>query len=205
MKKKAISIFLIIIIFALNIYTVSAETTENTTEPTTTTTTTVPTTKPVEKYLGYVNITLYVTKSNSTYCGNDLKFTSKDSSIAKVDNKGKITGVKSGKTVIKALNTKTYVYLNINVTVKNLPTPKLNKTSVSIKRGKSVTLKIKNKMTTANFYKVQKGKNVKTVKNLCTITNAGKITISKKAKTGTTFTVCVKVNNKILKCKVKVI
>lgn len=154
------------------------------------------------------NTTLNVKKNTSAFSvktgGKYVTYNSLRPDIAKVDSKGIITGVKAGKTTIEIKNKDTHTFLKVNVTVK-MPTPKLNKTYVKIKRGKAVTLKIANKVTKANYYKIQNGKRVKTVKNFCTINNAGKIYINKKAKVGSTFTVCVNVNNKTLRCKVKVI
>ena len=78
---------------------------------------------------------------------------------------------------------------SFKLTVNN---PKLNKTSVTLKKGKSFTLKITGKVGSATF----KSNN----KKAAVVTKSGKITAKKSGKA----TITVKTNGVTLKCKVKV-
>lgn len=163
-------------------------------------TTTVPTTKPVVKKttvtLAKYSTNVYVKgtttikstvkngKGKTTYKSNNTK-------IAKVDSRGKVTALKSGTAKITVTNNKVSKVFTVKVL-----NPKLNKTSVSISRGKSYTLKITGKIGTAKFYTSNK--------KIVTVNSKGKITVNKKAKKGSTATITVKTNGITLKCKVKV-
>ena len=70
--------------------------------------------------------------------------------------------------------------------------PTLNKNSVSIRKGKTFTLKIAGKIGTARF--------TSSNKKIATVNTKGKITAKKKG----TVTIKVKTNGITLVCKVKV-
>lgn len=112
-------------------------------------TTTVPTTKPVVKKttvtLAKYSTNVYVkgtTTIKSTVKNGNGKTTykSNNTKIAKVDSRGKVTALKSGTAKIMVTNNKVSKVFTVKVL-----NPKLNKTSVSISRGKSYTLKITGK------------------------------------------------------------
>ena len=116
----------------------------------------------------------------------------------------KIATVKNGKITAKAVGT-TYITAKcggktakVKVTVKNLPTKvKLNKSTATLKKGKSLTLKAvvtptKNAITTLTWS--SSNKNIATVKN-------GKVTAKK---TGTVTITVKTVNGKKATCKIKV-
>ncbi|MCR5652807.1 MAG: Ig-like domain-containing protein [Ruminococcus sp.] len=112
------------------------------------------------------------------------KFSSSNSKVAAVTNKGQITAKKAGKAVITAKGDN--VIFRLTVTVKN---PKLNYTKKTIKRKKSFNLKViggsgKITLTQSN--------------NKIKINSKGKVTGLKKGKT----TITVKVCGLKLKCKV---
>ena len=115
-------------------------------------------------------------------------FVSSNAKVAKVDSSGKVTAVKAGKATITVKNNgvqKTY-----SVRVNN---PKLNRTKLNLKRGKSFTLKITGKIGNAKFTS-NKNKIVKVNKK------TGKLKCLKKGKA----TITVSTNGIKLKCKVKV-
>ncbi|MGN0476591.1 MAG: Ig-like domain-containing protein, partial [Ruminococcus sp.] len=123
-------------------------------------------------------------KGVTTYKSNNTR-------VAKVDSRGKVTALKAGTAKITVTNNNVSKVFTVRVL-----NPKLNKTSVSISRGKSYTLKITGKIGTAKFYTSNK--------NIATVNSKGKITVNKKAKRGSTATITVKTNGITLKCKVKV-
>jgi uncharacterized protein YjdB len=69
---------------------------------------------------------------------------------------------------------------------------KLNKTSVSLKKGKTVTLKVLNTKKTVKWSSSKK--------SVATVNSKGKVTAKGK---GTAY-IYAKINNKTLKCKIKV-
>lgn len=123
-------------------------------------------------------------KGVTTYKSNNTR-------VAKVDSGGKLTALKAGTAKITITNNKVSKVFTVKVL-----NPKLNKTSVSISRGKSYTLKITGKIGTAKFYTSNK--------KIATVNSKGKIKVNKKAKKGKTVIIKVKTNGITLKCKVKV-
>ena len=119
-------------------------------------------------------------KGKTTYKSSNTK-------IAKVTSKGVVTGVSKGTARITVTNNG--VKKVFTVKVKN---PTLNKNSVSIKKGKTFTLKIAGKIGTAKF--------TSSNKKIATVNTKGKITAKKKG----TVTIKVKTNGITLVCKVKV-
>lgn len=121
--------------------------------------------------------------------GKKVKWYSKNRKIATVTSKGKVTAKGKGTTYVYAkVGGKT---LKCKVTV-SVPAPKLNKSSVTLNRGKSYTLKVSNASSKVRW-------SVKN-KKVATVTSKGKITAKGK---GTTY-VYAKVGKKTLKCKVTV-
>lgn len=123
-------------------------------------------------------------KGVTTYKSNNTR-------VAKVDSGGKLTALKAGTAKITITNNKVSKVFTVKVL-----NPKLNKTSVSISRGKSYTLKITGKIGTAKFYTSNK--------KIATVNSKGKIKVNKKAKKGKIVIIKVKTNGITLKCKVKV-
>lgn len=134
------------------------------------------------------NTTIKATVMNgvgsTTYKSNNTK-------VAKVTSSGKIIAVKSGTAKITVTNNK--VSKIFTVKVRN---PKLNKTFVTLAKGKSTTLKITGKVGTAKF--------TTTNRRVATVNANGKITVNKKAKKGCSCSIRVKTNGITLKCKVRV-
>ena len=114
-------------------------------------------------------------------------YTSSSKKIATVNSSGKVTAVKAGKTKITVQNNG--VKKTFTVTVKN---PKLNKTSVKIKRGKTFKLKITGKVGKAKFSSSNK--------KIVRVNNDGKLKGVAVGKANIT----VKTNGMKLKCKVVV-
>lgn len=123
-------------------------------------------------------------KGVTTYKSNNTR-------VAKVDSGGKLTALKAGTAKITITNNKVSKVFTVKVL-----NPKLNKTSVSISRGKSYTLKITGKIGKAKFYTSNK--------KIATVNSKGKIKVNKKAKKGKIVIIKVKTNGITLKCKVKV-
>ena len=119
-------------------------------------------------------------KGKTTYKSSNTK-------IAKVTSKGVVTGVSKGTARITVANNGVKKVFTVKV---NNPTP--NKNSVSIKKGKTFTLKIAGKIGTAKF--------TSSNKKIATVNAKGKITAKKKG----TVTIKVKTNGITLVCKVKV-
>lgn len=105
--------------------------------------------------------------------------------VATVKN-GKVTGKKTGKTVIQAKINGTILKCNVKV-----EKPELSKKKVTIESGKSYILKVKG--TSRKVVWTSSNRNVVTVKN-------GKITGKKQGNT----TVIAKVNGSVLKCNIRV-
>ena len=121
--------------------------------------------------------------------GKKVKWYSKNRKIATVTSKGKVTAKGKGTTYIYAkVGSKT---LKCKITV-SVPAPKLSKSSITINKGKSYTLKVSNASSRVRW-------SVKN-KKVATVTSKGKITAKGK---GTTY-VYAKVGKKTLKCKVTV-
>ncbi|MGN0460111.1 MAG: leucine-rich repeat protein [Ruminococcus sp.] len=114
-------------------------------------------------------------------------YKSSNTSVAKVDANGVVTGVKKGTAKITVANNGTKKI--VTVTVKN---PTLNATSKTLKVKKSFTLKVTGKIGTAKF--------TSSNKKVATVSSSGKVTAKKKG----TATISVKTNGVTLKCKVKV-
>ena len=123
---------------------------------------------------------------------NKIRYKSSNSKVATVKN-GKVTALKKGKSNITVTVGKTKLTYKVNVTT----SPKLSKKSVSVKKGKTVTVKItgkasgvNNKYTNTKFAKIKSKKSATSLK----------IQGLKKGKT----TLKVKVNGVVLKLKVTV-
>lgn len=165
---------------------INAEPMEKPTEPT----------KPVVKNttvkLEKAKANLYVkgtTNIKATVKNGKGKTTYKSSNpkVAKVNSNGKVTAVKKGTAKITITNNK--VSKVFTVTVKN---PKLNKTSLALKKNKSYTLKVTGKVGKATFSTSNK--------KVATVNQKGKVVAKKKGKA----TITVKTNGMKLKCKVTV-
>ena len=114
-------------------------------------------------------------------------YKSSNTKIAKVNSKGVITTYKLGTVKITVTNNK--VSKTMTLVVKK---PKLNKTSLTLKKNKSYTLKVMGKVGTAKFT----SSNTKIV----IVNKYGKILAKKKGNA----VIIVKTNGETLKCKVKV-
>jgi len=114
-------------------------------------------------------------------------YKSSNTKIAKVNSKGVITTYKLGTVKITVRNNK--VSKTMTLVVKK---PKLNKTSLTLKKKKSYTLKVMGKVGTAKFTSL----NTKIV----TVNKYGKILAKKKGNA----VIIVKTNGETLKCRVKV-
>lgn len=116
------------------------------------------------------------------------RWTSSNKSVATVTQKGKVSAKKKGTTAITAkIGKKKYT---CKVTVES---PKLSKTSITVKNGKTYQLKMQN---TKQKYKWS-SKN----KSIATVTSKGKVTGKK---TGTTYIYAKSASGKTFKCKVTV-
>lgn len=135
----------------------------------------------------YVKKTADIKAAVKNSYDSKLKYKSSNTKVAKVSSKGKITALKKGAATITVSNSEASAVFK--VTVKN---PNLNKTSKTIKKGKSFTLKITGKVGTPTF----KSGN----KKVATVTKSGKITAKKKGKA----IITVKTNGITLKCKITV-
>lgn len=114
------------------------------------------------------------------------RWTSSNKSVATVTQKGKVSAKKKGTTTVTAkIGKKKYT---CKVTVES---PKLSKTSITVKKGKAYQLKMRN---TKQKYKWS-SKN----KSIATVTSKGKVTGKK---TGTTYIYAKSASGKIFKCKV---
>jgi hypothetical protein len=168
--------------------------------PTVTEPTTKPTTETIQKKttvsLSKSSANVYVkgtTAIKATVKNGVGKTTYKSSNtnVAKVSSKGIVTAVKKGTAKITVTNNKVSKIFTIKVL-----NPKLNKTSVSVAKGKTFTLKITGKVGKAKFSTSNK--------KIATVNSKGKITVNKKAKKGKICYITVKTNGITLKCKVKV-
>ena len=119
-------------------------------------------------------------KGKTTYKTSNKK-------VAKVNSSGKVTGVKKGTATITVTNNG--VSKKFKITVKN---PKLNKSKLTLKKGKSFKLSIKGKVGNAKF--------TSSSKKVAKVNSKGKVTAKKKGKA----TITVKTNGMKLKCKVTV-
>lgn len=139
-------------------------------------------------HLNKTKTTLYVGQSTTLKLSGAKvkKWKSNDKNIATVDKNGKVVAKKKGTTTIIATtkNGKTY---KCKVTVKNVS---LNKTKVTLEKGKSVTLKL-------NGSKVTKWSSDN--KKIATVNKNGKV-VAKEI--GTTTIKAKAKNGKTYKCKV---
>lgn len=119
-------------------------------------------------------------------------YKSSNSNIARVDKNGKVYALKAGTVRITVTNNKISRYFTVKVS-----NPRLNKTTVSLKRGKSYTLKITGQVGVASY----KSANTK----IAVVNSKGLIKINKKAKVGFKTYISVKTNGITLKCIVKVV
>lgn len=107
--------------------------------------------------------------------------------VAIVDRKGKITALRVGTAKITVTNNKVSKVFTVKVI-----RPKLNRTSINLKKKKGFTLKV--------IGRVGKVKFATSNKKIVTVNSKGKIVARKKGKA----TITVKTNGITLKCKVKV-
>ena len=119
-------------------------------------------------------------KGKTTYKTSNKK-------VAKVTSSGKVTGIKKGTATITVTNNG--VSKKFKVTVKN---PKLNKSKLTLKKGKSFKLSIKGKVGNTKF--------TSSDKKVATVSKKGNIKAKKKGKA----TITVKTNGMKLKCKITV-
>ncbi len=123
---------------------------------------------------------------------NKVTYKSTNKKVATVKN-GKVTALKKGKANIMVTVGKTKLTYKVNV----ISSPKLNKKSVSVKKGKTITVKITGKASGVNNkYTNTKYAKIKSKKSATKL----KIKGIKKGKT----TLKIKVNGVTLKLKVKV-
>ena len=116
------------------------------------------------------------------------RWTSSNKSVATVTQKGKVSAKKKGITTVTAkIGKKKYT---CKVAVES---PKLSKTSITVKKGKTYQLKMRN---TKQKYKWS-SKN----KSIATVTSKGKVTGKKN---GTTYICAKSASGKTFKCKVTV-
>jgi uncharacterized protein YjdB len=123
--------------------------------------------------------------------------------VAKVDAKGKVTGLKAGKAVITitAANGKS-VKVNVTVVKKAVKLKKFTLTGIkkgklSLKAGKTKQLKIKLAQAKATNLKIRFASSKKSV---ATVDAAGRVTAVKKGKA----TITVKVGGRTVKVKLTV-
>ena len=107
--------------------------------------------------------------SYSNCYDQDACYSSSNTKVAKISSSGKITALRKGTTTITVSTSEAKT--SFKLTVNN---PKLNKTSVTLKKGKSFTLKITGKVGSATF----KSNN----KKAAVVTKSGKITAKKSGK-----------------------
>ena len=141
--------------------------------------------------LSSTKIQLYVGQSKTLKVKNTtvkkVTWKSKNSKVATVTSKGKITAKREGNTTITAkVNTKT---LSCKVTVKKIS---LNKSKVTLDAGKTTTLKL-NGATVKNW--------TSSNKSVATVNKSGKVTAKKP---GTATIKATAKNKKIYSCKVVV-
>ena len=134
--------------------------------------------------------TVYVGKTTTLKVSGTkktVKWTTSNKKVANVSSKGKVTAKKAGSATITAkVSGKSY---KCKVTVKN---PYLNKSKATLKKGKTLTLKLTG--ATAKSYKSSNT-------SVATVSNKGKIT-AKSA--GTATITCTASNKKTYTCKVTV-
>lgn len=141
-------------------------------------------------------------KVKSRYPANDTvkSYKSSNTKVATVDKKGKVTAKKKGKatiTVTMKSGAKAKYTVNVQkgkVTTKSI---KLNKSSCTLKKGKTLTLKVtRNPITATEKITYSSSK-----KKVATVNSKGKITAKKKGKA----TITVKTSNgKKATCKITV-
>ncbi len=145
-------------------------------------------------------LTTTITPSNATF--KDVKWTSSNEKIAKVDSNGVVTAIKAGTATIKCKsvdNPMLVASCKITVTVKATGV-QLNKTSIKLYETKSKTLTATVLPSNATYTSVTwKSSNTKVVK----VDSNGKIT---GVKPGTAYiTVTTNKDNYVAKCKVTVL
>lgn len=136
--------------------------------------------------------TLYVKASSKisvkvTNQNGATSFKSSNGKIAKVDSKGKVTALKKGTAKITVTNNK--VSTSFKITVKN---PKLNKNSVTLKKGKTFKIKVTGKVGSQKYSSSNK--------KVASVSSKGKV----KAKKAGKAKITVKTNGIKLKLNVKV-
>ena len=140
--------------------------------------------------LNKTTVTVYIGKTTTlkvTGTSKTVKWSTSDKKVATVSSKGKVTAKKAGTATITAkVSNKTY---KCKVIVKN---PYLNKKTVSLNKGKTLTLKLTG--ATASKYKSSNTK-------VATVNNKGKITAKAAGKTTIT---CTDSNGRTYKCTVTV-
>ena len=127
-------------------------------------------------------------KFTVTYPKGKTTFKSSNKKVAKVSKTGIITAVKKGKAKITVKNNGVKKVFTVRVI-----NPKLNKTSIKLKKNKSFTIKITGKAGKQTY--------TSTRKSVAVVSKKGKVTAKKK---GTAYIV-VKTNGVTLKLKVRVV
>jgi len=127
------------------------------------------------------SVTLKSTVYPTTLEDKSVTWMSSDESIATVSSSGKVTGVKSGIVTITCTSNATGLSATCKVTVGTIT---LNKSSVTIKKGKTVTLKPTVYPTTLEDKSVTWKSSDETI---ATVTSAGKV---KGVKSGTVTITC---------------
>lgn len=115
------------------------------------------------------------------------EFKSSNPKVVKTSKSGKLTALKKGTATITVSNSEAKT--SFKVTVKN---PTLNKSRITLKKGRTFTLKVNGKVGAAKFV----SKNKKTA----TVTSKGVVKAKRKGNT----VITVKTNGVTLKCKVRV-
>ena len=128
----------------------------------------------------------YTLKVNGTK--KKVKWSTSNKKVATVNSKGKVTAKKKGTATITAkVGSKKY---KCKITVE---TPSISKSKISLEKGNTYTLKVKNTKRTIKWSSSNK--------SIATVNSKGKVT----AKKAGTVTITAKVGNKKLKCKVNVV
>ncbi len=124
-------------------------------------------------------------------------FKSYDTSVAKVDSNGKVTGVGKGSCVIKAYDSTGIIHAKCRVTVNTQDWLKLSQTTMTIDRGQSRTLLVTKSRNDLNVRWSSSDLNVASVNDgRVSGLKAGTATVTASDSTGTVKAVCkVTVNN----------
>lgn len=193
-KNKIISLLLALLIFsgAFSAFAGSSNAVSET-EPSDITNSTESVPEETKVKLKKSSITLYVNQTAKinaqiTNPVGETSYLNSHREVAEVDSSGKITALKKGSTEITVLNNKIKALLKVNV-----KEPKLNKTSISLEKGRSFKISVIGKAGTP----IYKSSN----KKIAEVSASGKV---KAKKTGKAY-ISVRTNGTNLKLNVKVI